>query len=310
MRLGDIQIRDPFVLPVAGEGVYYLFGTTDRNAWTGPGTGFDCYRSRDLGEWERPIPAFRPPAGFWGTTQFWAPEVHLYQGSWYMLASFKAPRLRRGTQVLRAGRPAGPFLPWSAGAVTPPEWECLDGTLHVEPDGRPWMVFCHEWLQAGDGSMCALPLSRDLRSANGDPKVLFRASSAAWSLPLAGLDPADFQTAEPFDPDLERYVTDGPFLHRTATGELLLLWSSFGRRGYAMGLARSGSGGISGPWEQETEPLWGSDGGHGMLFRDFSGQLYLTLHQPNKSPLERAVFCPVKEEGGRLRLGDAAVSAT
>jgi hypothetical protein len=48
-----------------------LFGTTDPNLWGGPATGFDCYMSDDLIPWEGPIPAFRPPAGFWADTQFW-----------------------------------------------------------------------------------------------------------------------------------------------------------------------------------------------------------------------------------------------
>lgn len=302
MRLDEIQIRDPFVLPVEREGSYYLFGTTDRNAWKGPGTGFDCFRSSDLSEWQGPLAAFRPPDDFWASTQFWAPEVHLYRERYYMLASFKAPGRRRGTQVLVSGHPAGPFQPWSDGPVTPAEWECLDGTLFLEADGRPWMVFCHEWLQAGDGTVAAIPLTADLRAAAGPEQVLFHASEAPWAQGLRGLNPADFDTGEPFDPDLPRYVTDGPFLHRTRTGQLLMLWSSFGEKGYAMGLAQSDCGGIGGPWRQDPEPLWARDGGHGMFFRDFKGQLYVTLHQPNKSPHERAVFRRVMEDGAGLRL--------
>jgi hypothetical protein len=64
MKLFEIHIRDPFVLPVAESSIYYLFGSTDADPWKG-GTGFDCYRSRDLIEWEGPIPAFRPPPNFW-----------------------------------------------------------------------------------------------------------------------------------------------------------------------------------------------------------------------------------------------------
>ncbi|MFF7468679.1 hypothetical protein [Streptomyces sp. NPDC008092] len=35
---------------------------------------------------------------------------------------------------------------------------------------------------------------------------------------------------------------DGPFLFRLGSSHLLLLWSSHGDRGYAMGLAHSASG--------------------------------------------------------------------
>ena len=48
MRLTDIQIRDPFVLPIAATQTYYLFGTTDKNCWTGPGVGFDGPRNRKV----------------------------------------------------------------------------------------------------------------------------------------------------------------------------------------------------------------------------------------------------------------------
>ena len=98
------------------------------------------------------------------------------------------------------------------------------------------------------------------------------------------------------------YVTDGPFLHRTANGVLLMLWSSFGSKGYAMGIARSSSGSVQGPWTQESEPLWAEDGGHGMIFRTFDGGLRLTFHTPNDSPNERAVFWKIEEDDGALRL--------
>ena len=142
--------------------------------------GFDCYISADLQTWEGPFPVFRPPAGFWADRNFWAPEVHAYHGRYFLFASFKAKGICRGTQILVADSPRGPFHPVSAGPVTPPDWECLDGTLFVAADGNPWMVFCHEWVQVGDGEICALPLSEDLASAVGEPIVLFRASQAPW----------------------------------------------------------------------------------------------------------------------------------
>ena len=43
------------------------------------------------------------------------------------------------------------------------------------------MVFCHEWLQVGDGQICAIPMSDDLGEAIGDPVILFRASDGKWN---------------------------------------------------------------------------------------------------------------------------------
>ena len=306
MRADKIQIRDPFVLPVAVTGTYYLFGTTDKDCWNGPGIGFDCYLSRDLEDWRGPVAALRPRPGFWATTHFWAPEVHAYRGRFFMFATFNVEGGFRGTQILVADRPEGPYEPWSDRPVTPPHWQCLDGTLHVDAEGAPWIVFCHEWLQVHDGAMYALRLSPDLRGAMGRPVFLFNASEAPWAHRVHGphVKPAEGQLVYQFP----TYVTDGPFLYRTGTDALLMLWSSSGARGYAMGLARSTSGSVQGPWEQEGEPLWAEDGGHGMIFRAFDGRLFLALHVPNVTPNERAIFQEVVEEGDGLRLkpGQAA----
>jgi len=42
------------------------------------------------------------------------------------------------------------------------------------------------------------------------------------------------------------YVTDGPFLFPSGRGGCLMLWSSSGNEGYAMGMARSRSGDVTG----------------------------------------------------------------
>ncbi|MDR3115616.1 MAG: glycoside hydrolase family 43 protein [Treponema sp.] len=290
MRISEIQIRDPFVVPEGGR--YYLFGSTDRDIWKGPGTGFDGYVSAfdgSLTDFEGPFPAFRPPEDFWSETNFWAPEVHRYQGGWYMFATFKPKKGSRGTAILKSkGGILGPYAPWSwaapgvSGPVTPGEWDCLDGTFFTER-GIPYLVFCHEWQQVGDGEICALPLSGDLRRAAGAPVLLFHASEAPWSHALAGRAPGS-------------YVTDGPFMYPTQKGGLLMLWSSFDARGkYCIGVARSEDGALTGPWVQEQEPLYRGDGGHGMLFPSIEGTLYLALHTPNQTPFERALFVPVRE---------------
>jgi arabinan endo-1,5-alpha-L-arabinosidase len=283
MKLSDIHIRDPFVLPVPSEQLYYLYGTMGEYAWTNSALGFDCYTSTDLQVWEGPCPVFRPPADFWADRNFWAPEVHAYRGQYFMFASFKAEGICRGTQILVAESPRGPFRPVSAGPVTPPDWECLDGTLFVTAEGNPWIVFCHEWVQVGDGEICALPLSEDLVSAAGEPVLLFRASQVPW--------------AQQIDSKGRKgYVTDGPWLQRLPGGELLMLWSSFSAEGYTIGVARSTSGQVPGPWLQDTRPLYSRDGGHCMTFRDFEGNPWLSFHHPNGNPDERPNFLPLAED--------------
>ena len=212
MKTGEINVRDPFVLLYGDR--YYLYGTRGATCW-GPATGFDVYESGDLEHWSGPVPCFENDGTFWADRNYWAPEVHPWQGAFYLFASFKSADRRRGTAVLRAETPSGPFLPWSDGPVTPPEWECLDGTLYTDRTGKPWIVFCHEWLQAGDGEILACPLSADLRAPAGEPRLLFRASEASWAREVRH---SSGKTG---------YVTDGPFLWRDGAGRLLCLWSSF-----------------------------------------------------------------------------------
>jgi len=289
LKRSDIHIRDPFVLPIPAENQYYLYGTVGPESWTQAATGINHYTSRDLQNWNGPFPTFRPPKGFWADRNFWAPEAHLFRGRCYLFASFKAEGVCRGTQILAADAPQGPFLPISARPVTPADWECLDGTLYVDANSHPWMVFCHEWVQVGDGEVCAVRLSDDLTSAIGKPHLLFRASEAAW-------------TQEINSKGRKGYVTDGPSMFRLSNGTLIMLWTSFGAGGYSVGLARSTSGDILGPWQQVPEPLYAGDGGHCMVFRSFDGQLWLTLHRPNQSPDERPQFLPLRENKASLEI--------
>lgn len=282
MKTNEIPIRDPFILPV--DGVYYLYSNAFDAEKGGP-VGFQCRKSTDLIHWSEPISIFRADETFWSDTDYWAPEVHAYNGKYYLFASFytKDKSRNRGTQILRADAPEGPFVPISDGPATPADWMCLDGTLYLE-NGKPHMVFCHEWVQIHDGTICAMPLTDDLSAPAGEPVLLFSAKSCGWA------DPIDLNGCA------DDYVTDGPFLWKDEDG-LWMFWASFIGGDYAEGIALSKSGSVYGPWEH-CEPLFRKDGGHGMLFRDFSGQLRFVLHQPNHSPDERAVFFTLQKENG------------
>jgi hypothetical protein len=104
-------------------------------------------------------------------------------------------------------------------------------------------------------------------------------------------------------------VTDGPCLVRMPDGSLVMLWSSFGKdRRYKVGVARSASGDLLGPWAQDAEPLIKDDGGHPMVFETFGGQKMLTFHRPNRHPHERAQFVPITLDGDKVVLGEALPS--
>ncbi len=276
MKSGDVHIRDPFVLPY--EGTYYLYGTRGATCW-GETDGFDVFLSEDLKTWDGPYEVFHNDGSFWADREYWAPEVHQYKGAFYMFASFKKNGVCRGTQVLKASSPMGPFQPHSDGPLTPRDWECLDGTLYISKTGKPYMVFCHEWLQVHDGEIWAVPLRDDLKTTDGDPFLLLKASEQPGANSRDGLN----------------YVTDGPFLHRLSNGVLVMIWSTFGLQGYCEAVAVSDNGDIDGKWSLNPEFLFEKDGGHGMLFRDFEGYLYISLHMSNRTPEERPFFCRLQE---------------
>lgn len=279
-KTADVHMRDPYIL--REDGKYYMTGTVGPTAW-GRARGINCWVSEDLETWEGPYPIFRGDEKFWGDRQYWAPEMHKYNGSYYLFASFKAPGLHRGTQILKSDSPLGTFVPLKDYPVTPPNWQCLDGTLWVE-DGVPYMVFCHEWVQVTDGTICAMPLTPDLKEPAGSPVLLFKGSDGPWT-----------------DHECWRYVTDGPFLYQTSGGKLVMLWSASSPEGYGIGYAVSEKG-ILGPWHQAEQALFNKDGGHGMIFTDAEGNLRLSIHQPNHWPYERPLFLRLRDTGDGIEV--------
>ncbi len=286
MKLQDIRLRDPFIFPY--EGKYYMYGTGRPNVEDiNAGRQFWCYTSTDLQTWSVPVCVYKADEDFWATHNFWAPEVYAYNGKFYMLASFIAEEKNRATQALVAESPLGPFKVCGK-PLTPENWMCLDGTLYIE-DGKPYLVFCHEWVQVRDGEIAFCPLKDDLSAADGEPTILFKASESGWAEQI-------------FHKGKTGVVTDGPFLFHDGTS-LTMFWSSFFKGAYAVGMAESASGKLAGPWMHKKDLLFDKDGGHGMVFRDFSGQLYYCLHRPNFAPKERPRFFQMLKTEQGFRIG-------
>lgn len=278
MKNTDFRIRDPFILPY--EGKYYMYASNYPY-------GFMVYTGTDLENWEEPVEIIRFPEGFWATKDFWAPEVHYYQGKFYLFASLYSDSDNRGTQIFRSASPTGPFEPISEDPATPGEWMCLDGTLYVDKGGTPYMVFCHEWLQIKNGTVCYVQLSEDLSQPVGEPKLMFSAG--------------DYPFVKNVTDDPENLVTDGPFLYRCENGDLVMIWSSYGQEGYFESVLKSDNGEIDGRWIAQ-DMLFEKDGGHGMIFRDFDGKLRMSLHQPNIAPDEHLKLFELKDCGGTLKV--------
>ncbi len=282
MKNSEIHIRDPFIL--CENGLYYMYGTRGSNFGQATG-GFDVYIGTDLENWSPPKQVlYSDKFGMNGSAN-WAPEVHKFNGRYYMFATFEQDNGMRGTYALVSDSPEEEFVPVSGKALTPHDWWSLDGTLYVDPHGTPYLVFCHEHVQVLNGTVCCVKLKPDISAPEGEYTYLFSGSDAYG----AGKN------------DKGRYVTDGPFLYRGKNGKLYMIWSTIVNGEYYQCLAQSETGEVTGPWVQ-LSPLFTKDGGHGMLFRDLKGDLTLSLHCPNSQPNERPAFYRAKDTGDILKI--------
>lgn len=289
----SIILSDPCILADSATHTYYMTGTgglmwtsTNLQTWNGPRNVIEIDTTSWMGR--------RP--------QIWAAELHHYRGKYYYFATFTNNAVtidtvrgrsipRRACHVLVSDKPDGPYRPMKDPVYLPAFKPTLDGTLWVDTDGHPYMVYCHEWLQAIDGTIEKIRLTDDLSGSIGTAKLMFRASESPWSRNDEGTGPNG--------------VTDGPWLFRTQTGRLGMIWTSWIGKDYTMGVAYSESGTLDGPWVQEPKPLTPPNYGHGMIFRDWRGRLLLSLHSHetvNGRTVRRPHFFLLDDEGDKLKL--------
>jgi len=302
--LDSFRVRDPFVVTVGGDRPYRLYMSEN---WLSGQAGISVSSSADLVDWSEPKNVMKAPD--W-CGEVWAPEVHRWKDAWYVFVTLKEkPVLGRPIKTMvpgnpdwepwegawtnstyhavwiyRATEPDGPFVPVSDRPITDPSWVSLDGTLAVE-DGRPWMIFTHDWAQIKIGTYEIAPMSDDLTRFLAPPETLF--SAAAFPMTQA------------------RGVTDGAYVHRSPkSGKLFMIWSTHNPacppdRDYCVVVAESATGRLKGPWVNH-KLLFDDNGGHGMFFRKTDGSLVLCVHSPEKWGHERVRFLPVADDGRTL----------
>ncbi|MEI6140406.1 MAG: family 43 glycosylhydrolase [Mariniphaga sp.] len=149
------------------------------------------------------------------------------------------------------------------------DFKMRDPFVFVDTIGKSYYIHAN----SGDNQTLTVYQSKDLKTTVEAPILLFRASSAPW----VGDITAKGVTGK---------VTDAPFIYRMSGAELVMIWSSFSKttKKYAIGVAHSSSGSITGPWVQEPTAINNDDGGHAMVFRNLDGQLKISYHSPNTYP--------------------------
>ncbi|XWW46005.1 family 43 glycosylhydrolase [Fibrella sp. USSR17] len=294
--LDSIRLSDPFILADTKTSTYYMTGT-----------GGMLWKSSDLKKWTGPFnPVKTDPESWMGKNpMIWAAELHAYKGKYYYFATFtnRAVKIdtvgenvieRRASHVLVSDRPEGPYVPMADPTYLPASKPTLDGTFWVDTDGKPYMVYCYEWLQNLNGTIEKIELKPDLSGSVGEGKLLFRASDSPWS------------RQKEKGKEGPNKVTDGPYLFQTGTGRLGMIWTSWIYDVYTQGVAYSKSGTLDGPWVQENNPITPPNYGHGMLFRTLNGKWLMVLHS-HKSINGRTVRIPhffdVDFSGNKLVVG-------
>lgn len=294
--LDSIQLSDPCILADKKTGMYYMTGT-----------GGQLWKSKDLARWDGPYQVTETDPSSWmgPKPEIWAAELHEYKGKYYYFATFtnNAVKIdtvkgtvipRRASHILVSDNPDGPYKPMKDATYLPASMPTLDGTFWVDKNGKPYMIYCHEWLQNWNGTVEKIELKPDLSGSIGKGKILFRSSDSPWSREKMG------------DKILPNRVTDGPWLFRTGTGRLGMIWTSWVFGDYTQGVAYSESGTLDGPWVQEKDPITPPNFGHGMLFQTFDGKWLMSVHS-HKDVNGRYVRIPhlfeVDLSGDKLVLG-------
>lgn len=278
LNINDLRIRDPFIFANTSDSTYYLHANSGKKS-------IICYASRNLKTWRLCGEAFSPAPDFWGKYDFWAPDLYYYRGKYYMLVTFSSDKQKRGVSILVSDRPDRGFTPVVNNALTNPEWMCIDGSLYIDKEGNPWLIYCHEWVEVNDGKIYAQRLAEDLTGTVGEPILLFKGSDAAWT----GMITSGAKTGT---------VANSPYVYTAGNGRLVMIWSSYLKNGeYAVGQALSDSGNILGPWKNSPESL-NNDGGHAMIFYDFNGQMLMSYHT-NEHPT-RIVLRPIHIIDGKI----------
>lgn len=264
MLRSDINLSDPAIMADPVTKNYYMTGTAG-----------DIFKSADLEIWTTQPWALRTGSIAWvgknhtapSPGEIWAPELYYRNGVYYDVVTFTnhsaktegTNHVRRSIHILKSNKPTGPFQPIDGGDALylPASKMAIDGTIWEE-DGKLYLIYCYEWVQAGDGAIEYIELKPDLTGTIGESHHICHASDGrAWNTDA---------------------VTDGCFMFRTQTGRLGMIWTGWRSGVYVQGVSYSDNGKLSGKWSHSKCPITPDNHGHGMLFRTFDGQLLMSIH--------------------------------
>lgn len=252
-----VPLADPFIL--LHDDRYYAYGT-------GAANGIAVMVSDDLKKWKRVGNAGEGLAlhkdDSYGDRWFWAPEVYLVDGTFYMYYSAE-----EHICVATADSPLGPFRQQEKEPMLEGE-KTIDNSLFIDEDGTPWLFFD----RFNDGlNIWVAELEKDLMTLKKETMHPCIHVSQEW------------ETVWP-------RVNEGSFvIHHNGTYYMTYSANSYESPFYGIGCATADS--VNGKWSKYPHnPLLQKPGdlvgvGHSSLFRDKNGEWRIVFHAHN-SPTE------------------------
>lgn len=243
-----VPLADPFIL--LDNGTYYAYGTRSRN-------GIVYYTSNDLKNWQFGGLALNKKNSY-GEKWFWAPEVHLVDGIYYMFYTAE-----ERTCVATSTSPRGPFVQREQKPLID-GYKNIDNTLFIDDDGTPYMLY----VRVGRPfKICLAELSNDLQSVKNECVTVCITPTQSWE-------------------KRQGRVNEGPSVIKH-NGVYYMLYSGNGYTSQEYGIGFATAKSIKGPWRKSQEnPILQLPGdlagvGHGAPFYDKRGQLHYVFHAHN-----------------------------
>ena len=177
--LYDGYFADPFVL--FHSGLYYAYGTGPHGQ-EGERV-FEVLSSPDLETWTSHGGALTPYSG--QALDYWAPEVALHEGHFYMYYSAGVGDVGHHLRVAVSDSPLGPFADQGLN-LTPGLPFAIDPSPFRDQDGQ-WYLYYARDLLGGErpGTSLAVQPLGDMTTLRGEPVTVLQASDD-WQLYQAG----------------------------------------------------------------------------------------------------------------------------
>ena len=249
---------DPFIH--LENGVYYLYFSSDDSV------GLKVYTSTDLKEWlpdqgrDRYGRAYVNGNGF-GSRLFWAPEMHKYNGKYYLFHSAEEK-----VTVDVSDSPLGPFRNPEKKPFFPQG--NIDNSFFLDDDGTPYMLYAHFY--AGN-EVWICELEKDLLHAKPETQRKLIRAEEDWEMNRK-------------DPRFKQWsIAEGPCLIKK-DGLYWLTYSSHHVIDSNYNVCLATATNVKGPYtKQGKAPILAPRGkyectGHHSLFKDKSGNWKIVFH--------------------------------